>query len=244
MAPATSTSTAAASDGVHPPAAVMEMAAAHGVRTMALTDHDTTDGLAEAAKAAIAHGIRLMPGIELSTDLGGVDCHLLGYGCAGRTLAPGLSHAAARRPPGPHSSKSSTILRRNGMPISASRVLEIAGEASVGRPHVARALVEPVTSPTVQEAFERWLGNGKPADVDRREKLAQQRPSRCIHAIGGIVAIAHTPSSWATTTASACGHSRQGRRRIETYYKHYPADAWSLRRKLADECGASPVRRQ
>ena len=68
-----------ASDGVHSPTWVMETAAARGVRALSLTDHDTTDGLDEARRAAARLGLRLIPGMELSTDYQGADVHLLAY---------------------------------------------------------------------------------------------------------------------------------------------------------------------
>ena len=164
-----------ASDGVHTPAWVMERAAANGVRVLSLTDHDTTAGLAEAQSAADRLGLRLVPGLEMSTDLGKADVHLLAYGfdVASKPLQEFLSWQREGRMT--RVRRIVEILRDNGMAIEVERVLEIAGEATVGRPHVARALLERGHVASVQEAFDLWLGNGKAADVDREKLDARGR---------------------------------------------------------------------
>ena len=156
-----------ASDGVHSPTWVMETAAHNGVRTLSLTDHDTTAGLAEAGAAAERLGLRLVPGLELSTDHGKADVHLLAYGIdvTSKRLQDYLSELREGR-----LGRTRTIvdiLAAEGVPIELERVLQIAGDATVGRPHVARALMERGHVQSVQEAFDRWLGNGGVADVSR-----------------------------------------------------------------------------
>ncbi len=224
------------SDGVHPPATVVEMATANGVERMALTDHDTTDGLPEAAEAAFRHGIRLMPGIELSTDMDGVDCHLLALGL--RWQDPTWQEFLARQREGRRGrlERMVAILAAEGVPVSIERVLEIAGESSVGRPHVARALVEAGHAASVAECFDRWLANGKVADVPR-EKLSPVEAITRIHELGGIVAIAHPPfmgEDYADRVRTLC---HEGADAIETYYKHYPADVVASLHALGEECG-------
>jgi predicted metal-dependent phosphoesterase TrpH len=209
-----------ASDGVQTPAWVMETAAENGVRVLALTDHDTTAGYAEARATADRLGLRLVPGIELSTDYGKVDVHLLGYGTNvesqplqdflhwQRDGRIGRVHEIVRR------------LAERGMLIDADRVFEIAGEATVGRPHVARALVEKGYVESVQEAFDLWLGNGRPGDVDR-PKLSPEEAIRTIHENGGLAFVAHSVymgEDWPETVEKLAGWGLDG---IETYYKHY-----------------------
>jgi predicted metal-dependent phosphoesterase TrpH len=186
-----------ASDGVQTPAWVMETAAANGVRILSLTDHDTTAGDAEARAAADRLGLRLIPGIELSTDYGKADVHLLGYGIDidSKPLQDFLEEQReGRRARG---QKIVDILRGHGMPVELDRVLDIAGEATLGRPHVARALVEKGYVASVQQAFDLWLGNGKPADVDRK-KLSPEEAIAMIHENGGVVS-SHTPFTSART---------------------------------------------
>lgn len=225
-----------ASDGVHTPTWVMETAAAHGVRILSLTDHDSTEGFAEAKQAADRLGLRLIPGIELSTDLGKADVHLLGFGVniASRPLQEFLSWQREGRIG--RTRKIVEILRANGMPVEVDRVMAIAGEATVGRPHVARALVEGGFVASVQEAFDLWLGNGKAADVDR-EKLEPADAIKIIHENGGVVFVAHAiyiGEDYPTAVTQLVGWGLDG---IETYYKQYDAETVEKHRALAAALG-------
>lgn len=225
-----------ASDGVHSPTSVVETAAARGLTALALTDHDTTDGLAEARAAADRLGLQLVPGIELSTDLGKADVHLLGYGLDidSKPLQEFLRWQREGR-----LARVQTIvriLRENGMPIEVDRVLQIAGEATVGRPHVARALLEKGYVASVQEAFDLWLGNGKPADVNR-EKLVPEDAIRLIHENGGVVFVAHAIFIGDDYPEAVESLARWGLDGIETYYKHYDAGTIRAHERLAARLG-------
>ncbi|WBL35974.1 PHP domain-containing protein [Tepidiforma flava] len=225
-----------ASDGVQTPTWVMERAAANGVRVLSLTDHDTTDGLAEAAAAASRLGLRLIPGVEISTEVGKADVHLLGFGFD--PSGPRLQEFFRWQREGrlARVEKIVGILRDHGMPLETKRVLEIAGEATVGRPHVARALVEKGYVASVQEAFDLWLGNGKPADVNR-EKLDPQDAIAIIHEHGGVVFVAHPVfigEDYVEVIRMLRGLGADG---IETYYKHYPPETVAQHAALAQELG-------
>ena len=211
-----------ASDGVRSPTWVVWTAADNGVRTVALTDHDSTEGLAEAEAEARRNGVRLIPGMELSTDLGAADVHLLGYGFD--TRAPALQEFLRWQREGRigRARRIVEILAKEGMAIELSRVLEIAGEATVGRPHVARALMERGYVATVQEAFDRWLGNGKPADVNR-EKLDPPDAIRLVHEHRGVVFVAHPVFIGADYHAVVGQLAAWGLDGVETFYKHYDA---------------------
>ena len=225
-----------ASDGVHTPTWVMETAAAKGVRILSLTDHDSTEGFAEAKQAADRLGLRLIPGIELSTDLGKADVHLLGFGVniASRPLQEFLSWQREGRIG--RTRKIVEILRANGMPVEVDRVMAIAGEATVGRPHVARALVEGGFVASVQEAFDLWLGNGKAADVDR-EKLEPADAIKIIHENGGVVFVAHAIYIGEDYPAAVTQLAGWGLDGIETYYKQYDAETVEKHRALAAALG-------
>lgn len=225
-----------ASDGVHTPTWVMETAAARGVQMLSLTDHDSTEGFAEAKQAADRLGLRLIPGIELSTDLGKADVHLLGFGIniASKPLQDFLSwqrHGRIGR-----TRKIVEILRANGMPIEVERVMAIAGEATVGRPHVARALVEGGFVASVQEAFDLWLGSGKVADVNR-EKLEPEDAIKIIHENGGVVFVAHAiyiGDDYPVAVKQLAGWGLDG---IETFYKQYDPATVERHRALAATLG-------
>ncbi|MEO9255707.1 MAG: PHP domain-containing protein [Tepidiformaceae bacterium] len=225
-----------ASDGVHTPTWVMEQASANGVRALSLTDHDSTEGLAEARAAADRLGLRLVPGLELSTDLGKSDVHLLAFGFD--VEAEPLQEFLAWQREGRlgRTKLIVDILRENGMPVALERVLQIAGDATVGRPHVARALVEGGHVASVQEAFDLWLGNGKPADVNR-EKLEPVDAIRVVHENGGVVFVAHAIFIGEDYPDALRQLAVWGIDGIETYYKHYSPEQVAAHATLAVELG-------
>lgn len=225
-----------ASDGVHSPTWVMETAAANGVRILSLTDHDTTAGYEEARTAAERLGLQLIPGLEMSTDLGKADVHLLGFGFD--VEATPLQDFMRWQREGRLSRVETIvlILREYGMPITVERVLEIAGDATVGRPHVARALLEAGHVASVQEAFDLWLGNGKPADVNR-EKLEPVDAIKIIHENGGVVFVAHAIFIGEDYPEALEQLARWGVDGLETYYKHYDPETVLAHEVLSTRLG-------
>lgn len=225
-----------ASDGVHSPTWVMEDAAARGVRVLSLTDHDTTAGLAEARAAAERLGLRFVPGLELSTDHGSADVHLLGFGIdeTDRALQDFLAWLRDGRIGRTH--RMVQILAEMGAPIAVERVFAIAGEATVGRPHVARALMEAGHVANVQEAFDRFIGNGQPADVPR-EKLSPREAIAHIHRAGGQAFVAHAIFIGEDYPAVVEQFAEWGLDGIETYYKHYTAEQIEDHRALGVRLG-------
>ena len=150
------------------------MASEAGVRTLCLSDHDTTNGIPEAAVAAARLGLRLIPGMELSSNLTlktrpgeAIDTHLLAYGIDRSSAAMQRFLEWQRTERVERSKKSVAALREHGMEIEDERVFELAAGGSVGRPHVARALMERGYVTSVQQAFDEWLGDGKPGDIPR-----------------------------------------------------------------------------
>ena len=225
-----------ASDGVHTPTWVMETAAARGVRSLSLTDHDTTDGYEEARIAADRLGLRLIPGLEMSTDLGKSDVHLLGFGfdVHSKQLQDFMKWQREGR-----LTRVVTIVQiliDYGMPITVERVLEIAGDATVGRPHVARALLEAGHVASVQEAFDLWLGNGKPADVNR-EKLEPIDAIKIIHDNGGVVFVAHAVFIGEDYPEAVEQLARWGVDGLETYYKHYDPETVRIHEQISERLG-------
>jgi predicted metal-dependent phosphoesterase TrpH len=128
------------------------------------------------------------------------------------------------------------ILADIGAPVAMERVLEIAGEASVGRPHVARALVERGHVQSVAEAFDRWLGNGQVADVPR-QKLAPVEAMERVHDLGGVCVVAHPPfigDDYAVRVRQLAASGADG---LEVFYKHYPPALVEELRELALSLG-------
>jgi hypothetical protein len=173
------------------PTELIRAAHAAGLDCLALTDHDSLAGIDEAQAAAREHGLELIAGVELSIrDDRGVDDHLLGFFIDPE--APAMRNFLERMQRDREDMARRTLLalERLGMSISRGRVNELAKGAVVTRPHIARAMVEAGYVQTEQEAFDRYLGSGKPA--------AQARPSpdavtaiAMVTEAGGVAALAH-----------------------------------------------------
>lgn len=179
-----------ASDGLNTPAELVRLAREQGLDLIALTDHDSTEGVAEALAAGERVGLTVIAGIEVNTDLPrGGEAHVLGYyvdrdqPAFQRTLAA-LRDAREHR--GEHMVER---LREQGLDISWDRVRALAGGA-VGRPHVAQALIEKGYASSVSDAFDRWLGRGRPGYVARM-KLSPEDAVRFIRSAVGVPVLAH-----------------------------------------------------
>jgi 3',5'-nucleoside bisphosphate phosphatase len=182
-----------ASDGTDDPALVMRRAAAAGLDVVALTDHDTQAGVGEAS-AALPGGLTLVPGMELSCQLGERSVHLLGY--LFDPDDPALAAETARvRDDRTYRARAMTgRLAELGTGVTWEQVSAVAGDAVVGRPHLARALVAAGAIATTADAFtERWIGDGGRAFVGRyAPELA--RAVTLIRAAGGVPVLAHPRS--------------------------------------------------
>ena len=182
-----------ASDGHLSPAQLVTRVAAAGITTMSVTDHDTVAALAEVGGEASARGIRLVPGIEITSVAESRDVHMLGY-FFDPSHAPLLSFLEEQR--GLRVSRVREIgarLALLGMPVDVEALVARAATrpgTSVGRPQIARALVGAGHVASVQEAFERWLAIGLPAFVPRTGP-SPATVVDVVHAAGGIVSFAH-----------------------------------------------------
>lgn len=182
-----------ASDGRLTPEALVEQAASLGLQALALTDHDTVAGLDVAWMAAKAQGLTFIPGLELSTDWGRGECHILGYWLDYR--APDLGEWLERFQKSrlERGRRMVERLQALGLPISWERVQELAQGGTVTRPHVAEALLEKGYVANREEAFERYLGTGRPAYV-ARYKLLPEEAVRLIRNFHGVPVLAHPVS--------------------------------------------------
>jgi predicted metal-dependent phosphoesterase TrpH len=162
----------------------------HGVTILALTDHDTTDGLAEAIAAGRTYGVEVIPGVEINTDVDAHEVHVLGYFV---DPADPAFQAFLRQMRDGRLRRAEEMVRKLaalGVSVEWARVQRIAAGAAVGRPHVARALVEAGRVDTPQEAFERYLGRNGPAYVARL-KLTPEEAVEVIARHGGVPVLAH-----------------------------------------------------
>lgn len=176
------------SDGDLTPTALVTLAAKRGVTHLALTDHDTTAGLDEAHAAGEVHGVTIIDGVELSA-WSRRELHVLGYH-VDRTHAPLVERLDAQRQA--RIERVHTIgdrLAALGKPIDVEAVMASA-HGNVGRPHIARALVQAGWVRSMNAAFQRFLGDGQPAYVPAT-RLPVSEAIELIHAAGGVAVLAH-----------------------------------------------------
>ncbi|WNE98702.1 PHP domain-containing protein [Streptomyces luomodiensis] len=179
-----------ASDGTDTPAELVRNAAAAGLDVVALTDHDTVGGYAEATRALPA-GLTLVTGAELSCRLNGVSLHMLAYLFDPAEPELASERELVRDDRVPRARAMVGKLRELGVPITWERVAEIAGDGSVGRPHIATALVELGVVASVSDAFTQdWLADGGRAHVEKHE-LDPFEAIRLIKGAGGVAVFAH-----------------------------------------------------
>jgi predicted metal-dependent phosphoesterase TrpH len=179
-----------ASDGELAPSALIEKAHALGLSTIALTDHDTVDGIAEAREAAARAGIEFIPGIEIEIDFEPGEFHLLGYGIDDH--APALVKATERLARARHE-RNKAILERiavAGLPLDTVKIAELSRESYIGRPHLADMLVEARCARNRQDAFDRYLGKGRPFYI-KKFCLPLEEALSVIRAACGIPVVAH-----------------------------------------------------
>jgi hypothetical protein len=179
------------SDGTDPPDRLVAAAAVAGLDVVALTDHDTVDGWPAARGAGRAAGVTVVPGVEISTVLRGAGVHLLAY-----LLDPGYPPLAGelariRSSRANRLSEMTRLLTEAGRPIDVADVLAAADSAStLGRPHVADALVAKGYVADRTEAFNRWLAEGGPAYVPKYAPVTHDAV-RIVRAAGGVAVLAH-----------------------------------------------------
>jgi len=229
-----------ASDGSLTPRQVVAEAKVRGLRAIALTDHDTIDGLAEALAAGRELDVEVIPGIEISAQHEPGSMHILGYFLDHRSpqleaQLQILQQARAARNP-----QIIAKLQKMGLAITLTEVEQASGGGQVGRPHIAQVLVNKGYVATFQEAFERYIGNHGPAYVSKF-RFPPQEALAMIRAAGGVAGLAHP----FTLEYSSSGHLRQilaqlvswGLAAIEVYYPEHTPERQELYRTLAQDFG-------
>jgi predicted metal-dependent phosphoesterase TrpH len=182
-----------ASDGRLPPADIVRRAAAVGITAMAITDHDTVAGLAEARGEAASAHMTFVDGIELTAVHDGADVHILGYGFDPSDAVLVAFLARQRQARVDRVREIGERLQRLDAPVDVDSLLGWVADrpgTSVGRPAIARALVEAGHVPSFQDAFDRFLAHGQPAFVPRVGPLPQAVID-VVHGAGGIASMAH-----------------------------------------------------
>ncbi len=179
------------SDGQRTPAELFAEAAAAGIAVLSVTDHDTVSGLAECALAAQANGLRLVPGIELSCDLHGREVHILGHfldpdSPALRALAGEMQDERRERMVRMVARAAELGLRG----VTLELVTSFSGGETLGRPHLARALIKTGHASSMKDAFDRYLKDDGLLFVDRR-RLPAKDGIALLHQAGGTASVAH-----------------------------------------------------
>ena len=173
------------SDGIYTPQELVDRAAKAGVKALAITDHDTLQGWDDAIVAAKPYDIEIVPGVELSTVYNGRSLHILGYYPQKSSIEQPLAERLAGRKR--RAKKMVENLTQMGYPLELPK---LEGNMALGRPHIASAMVKAGHVDSAQEAFERFIGEDKPAYV-HYEKFSAQEGIELINACGGVSVWAH-----------------------------------------------------
>ncbi|MCS6771534.1 MAG: PHP domain-containing protein [Kiritimatiellae bacterium] len=227
------------SDGSKTPEELVARGSALGLRGMALTDHDTVSGVERFLNAARAAGIPAVSGVEVSAQLDGGSVHVLGYGID--PTSPALREALGWIREGRSERNREIIhkLNRLGFRITEEEVAAAAGGEVVGRPHIAGVLVRKGIVHSKREAFDRFLGRGRPAFAERR-RLDPVSTIRLIRESGGVAVIAH-PYALKMNRRDLAELLRElhkaGLTGIEVYYPEHSPETVRAYRSLAAEIG-------
>ncbi len=227
-----------ASDGRLTPVELVARAAAVGLTTISVTDHDTVAAIDEATAAARPSGIRVVAGIELTSIEDGRDVHLLGYlfDRDSRQLSELLVSQRALRVS--RVREIAARLAALNLVVDVEQVLSAAASrpgSSVGRPQLARELVRAGLVESVQQAFEQWLGTGRPAFVPRTGP-SPATVIETIHAAGGVASFAHPGVTRRDDLISPL--IDRGLDAIEVYHSDHTAADVTAYRGLADRFNA------
>jgi predicted metal-dependent phosphoesterase TrpH len=212
-----------ASDGRLTPAEVIQEAAKRGLVYIALADHDTVDGIAAAKAAAQSFpNLSVIPGIEISTEIPQGEVHILGYFIDYTdpqllTQLENFKNSRLRR-----AEKMVAKLENLGVHIDWQHVLELAGSSTIGRPHIAQAMLEKDYVPSFKDAFDEYLGHGKPAYVEREKMLPAEAVAIIVKA-KGLPVLAH-PFTTEDPEGLITELKPAGLVGLEAYYGEYDAE--------------------
>lgn len=209
-----------ASDGRFTPAELVAKMAGLGLEVIAITDHDTVAGVAPALAAAKAFPkLTVIGGVEINTDVEQGEAHMLGYFVddADATLVSNLDNLRDSRVT--RAKRMLEKLGSLGVTVSWMRVQELAGSATIGRPHIAQALLEKGYITSFREAFDKYIGRDAPAYVER-EKMTQEAAVELILNAGGLPVLAH-PYTVGEVEPMVRRLKNAGLVGLEAYYKDY-----------------------
>jgi predicted metal-dependent phosphoesterase TrpH len=224
------------SDGKYSPADIVRKSAERGLNVIALTDHDTVDGIPPALIAARAFPqLTVIPGVEISTDVALGEVHVLGYflDYTDSELKAALKRMRSSRQK--RANRMVNKLRKLGIKIEWQRVQEIAGDGSVGRPHIAQAILEKGYIDSIKEAFTKYISRNGPAYVER-DKMTPQEAVKLLLQANGLPVLAH-PLTINYPERMIIELKAVGLVGIEVYYGSYNTDEVGKLVSLADKHG-------
>lgn len=227
------------SDGTNTPEELVEMAAKAGLKALALTDHDGMMGVERFLTACRLHGLRGVPGVEISVDFSGGTMHLLGYFVNHQDDRIEAALTRLRRGREDRNQLILERLRHLGFEVTWPDVAKLAKEDVVGRPHFAQVLVEKGYVNKKDEAFERYLGKGKPAYVDRF-RLSVDESIDLIRGAGGVPVLAHPFTmdlGRRRLRVLMAELAQKGLQGIEAYYSEHSHDQQRFCLSLARDLG-------
>jgi predicted metal-dependent phosphoesterase TrpH len=225
-----------ASDGRFSPQELVKLAASLGLAVIAITDHDSVNGVAPALAAAQEYpGLRVIPGVEVSTDVPHGEVHVLGYFIDYRDPELTSVLERLRNSREIRGQKMVAKLADLGVPVEWQRVREIAGRGSVGRPHIAQALLEKGYVSSLKEAFVKYIRRDGPAYVER-EKMTPEQMVELIVKAGGLPVLAH-PSDIENLEELITRLQKVGLVGIEAYYNGYSERVVKYLASLASKYG-------
>lgn len=232
-----------ASDGSLTPQELVQRAAELKLDVIAITDHDTVAGIAPALEAAMNYPqLTVIPGVEINTDIPKGEVHILGYFINYRDPELNRSLEGLRNSRYERGKKMVAKLAEMGINIDWGRVLEFAGSGSVGRPHIAQAMVEKGCVASFREAFDRYIGRNGPAYIERK-KLAPVEAVKLVLEAGGLPVLAH-PADIEQLETFLLQLKKAGVVGIEIYYDGYASKTIARLERLAQKhdliaCGGS-----
>ena len=224
------------SDGVLSPRAAVEAAARDGVTVLALTDHDTLTGIPEARRAAAECGIELVAGVEVSCQWGRESVHLLGLFLDPEDRALTALFDEVSKSRRARIAETCNRLTAAGVSLRFEEVAAMSSGRSLGRPHVADALVRKGAVRDRKEAFDRYLGDGKAGHVRYGLKIGVDEAAKMVHAAGGISSVAH-PKYLKDQSVLPSMLREAGVRALEAYHVEQDEDEREHYLSVADSLG-------
>jgi 3',5'-nucleoside bisphosphate phosphatase len=229
-----------ASDGLYPPAELVRLASLAHLETIGLADHDSVDGLPEAIQAGESLGLEVIPAVEINTDLSNKrgEAHVLGYFVEYTQREFQDSLGVLREARALRGERMVEQLRRIGINITWERVHQLA-KGSVGRPHVAQALIEAGYATDINDAFAKWIAPGRPGYIPRY-KLTPDNAVRLIRSAYGVPVLAH-PAHILDVEPLIDELLAAGLQGLECYYGDYDDQTVQQLLQLADRLRLIPT---